>query len=135
MIAEHAAAVLALLDADNTAPALLVFDGVVPAGTSPGPTPYVVVYFESGHPDLTFTGATHRFDLRIICHSVAGGNQSVRIVADRVAAALLNVTPTVSGRTCWPIRWESGSPPIRHERTGDLVMNAVDVFVLTSIPG
>jgi hypothetical protein len=135
MIDAHAQAVLALLDADNTPPPLLVFDGVVPAGTNPGPTPYVVVYFDSGYPDLTFNGLSYRFELRITCHSVAGGGLSARIVADRVAAALLDVAPTVSGRKCWPIRWESGAPPVRHERTGDLIMNEVDVYLLTSIPG
>lgn len=135
MIEAHAAAVLALLDADNTPPALPVFDGFVPAGTDPPSTPYVVVYFDSGRPDLTFTGVSHRFQLHVTCHSVAGGAQSCRIVAERVAAALLDVTPFVAGRKCWPIRWEQGSPPIRHERTGTLVMNQVDVYVLTSAPG
>lgn len=135
MIDAHAAAVLALLDADNSPPALLVFDGVVPADTDPGPTPYVVVYFDSGHPDLSFTGRSHRFQLTITCHSVAGGGQSVRMVAERVAAALLDVTPYVANRKCWPIRWEQGAPPTRHERTGTLVMNQVDVYTLTSVPG
>lgn len=135
MIDEHAQAVLALLDADNTAPALVVYDGSVPDGINPGPNPYVVCYFDPGHPDLTFNGLSYRFELRIICHSVAGGAQSARIVADRVAVALLDVAPTVSGRKCWPIRWESGAPPVRNERTGDLIMNEVDVFVLTSVPG
>jgi hypothetical protein len=135
MIDAHAAAVLALLDADNTPPALTVFDGVVPAGTDPATTPYVVVYFDSGRPDLTFTGVTHRFQLRITCHSVAGGAKSTRLVAERVAAALLDVTPTVATRKCWPIRWEDGSPPLRHERTGQLVMNQVDIYQLTSVPG
>lgn len=135
MIDAHASAVLALLDADNAVPPLLVFDGFVPTGTEPATTPYVVVYFDSGRPDLTFTGITHRFQLRITCHSVAGGAKSARLVAERVAAALLNVTPQVLGRKCWPIRWEQGAPPERHERTGTLVMDQVDVYVLTSVPG
>lgn len=135
MIDAHAQAVLALLDGDNNPPALNVFDGYVPAGTDPSTTPYMVVYFDSGRPDLTFTGVSHRFQLRITCHSVAGGAKSVRMVAERGAAALLDVTPFVANRKCWPIRWEQGSPPIRHERTGDLVMNQVDVYVLESVPG
>lgn len=135
MIDEHAAAILALLDADNSPPALLVFDGFVPTGTDPQTTPYVIVYFEASFPDLTFAGASYTFEMRAVCHSVAGGGQQVRMVADRVTAALRDVTPTVAGRKCWPIRWEEGSPPLRHEKSGSLVMNQVDVYVLRSVPG
>ncbi len=134
MIDAHASAVLALLDAVNDAPALNVHDGKVPSGVVVATSPYVLVYFDSGLPDLTFTGVTHTFELRITCHCVGGGAQAARMVADRVSAALLNVAPAVAGRSCFPIRWEDGAPPLREESTGSTVMDQVDVYVLRSIP-
>jgi hypothetical protein len=134
VIDEHAAAVLALLNA-VTSPALTVYDGKVPSGIDPKTTPYVLVYFASGRPDLTFDSATYTFQLRATCHSVGGNAQAARMVADRVATALLDVTPTVSGRSCFPIRWEEGFPPQRDESTGQTVMDQVDVYAFMSVPG
>lgn len=130
MIAEHAAAVLALLDPD---PIWNPYDGALP---SPTPNlPYWVVYFSSGYPDLTFTGVTKTFQLRITLHNVGGNGQADRIGSDRAAALLLNVRPVVAGRTCKPIRWEESQPPQRDESTGRVVMDAIDTYLLESIPG
>lgn len=134
MIDEHAAAVLALLAAVVGPPPLNVHDGKVPPNTDPAAKPYVLVYFDKARPDLTFTGAAHTFQLGITCHSVGGSARAARMVQDRVEAALLNVVPTVAGRTCHPIRHDSGTPPQRDEGTGSLVMAAVDVYILRSVP-
>ena len=68
------------------------------------------------------------------CHC-AGGNQiAARAVAQRVRAALLDVTPTVTGRKCWPIRREAGQLVDRDESTGLLVMDGVSVYRLESVP-
>jgi len=56
------------------------------------------------------------------------------MVADRVAAALLDAIPVVTGRTCFPIRWEDGAPPQRDEATGSTVMDVIDTYVLRSVP-
>jgi hypothetical protein len=135
VIDEHAAAVLALLDADNTAPALVVYDGRVPSGIDPKATPYVLAYFSGGWPDLTFTSITLTFQLRITLHCVGGNAQAARMVSDRGRAALLDVRPTIAGRSCYPIRWDLSLPPGRDETTGSMVMDQVDEYVLSSIPG
>jgi hypothetical protein len=135
VIDEHAQALIGLLDADNTAPALVWFDGKVPTGTDPKVTPYVVVYFDSNDPEADFTAAPYLFEMTATCHSVGGSAQAARMVADRVRTALLGVRPTVASRACWPIVRESGTPPQRDESTGALVMDQVDVYVLRSVPG
>jgi hypothetical protein len=135
VIAEHAAALLALLDADNAAPALTWFDGKVPTGTDPKVTPYVVAYFDSADPEADFTAAPYQFEMTATCHCVGGSAQAARMVADRVRTALLGVIPAVSGRACWPVVRESGTPPQRDESTGSLVMDQVDVYTLRSVPG
>jgi hypothetical protein len=66
---------------------------------------------------------------------VAASGKAARIGAGRAQALLLDVRPTVAGRTCYPIRWEESVPPQRDESTGALVMDAVDTYVLASVPG
>lgn len=136
MIDEHAAALLALLDADNNTPALVVYDGKAP---SPLPdvrtNPYVLVYFDSNDPEFDFDAHPWLFQMTATCHCVGGSAQAARMVADRVRTALVGVTPTVAGRSCYPIGRESGVPPQRDESTGSTVMDQVDSYVLKSIPG
>ena len=138
-IQDHANAVLALLRAAPGSPALTVYDGVVPKSPD---TQYVVVYAYVGTPDgetapdkvpLTFNSDV--IDLRIYCHCVGGDASAARAVSGRVRAALLNVTPTIVGRTCWPIRWREGQPPQRNEETLTVVMDQVDVYGLVTVPG
>jgi hypothetical protein len=135
VIDEHSAAVLALLNAVNDVPALVVHDGRVPNGAM---APYVLVYFDDSDPELTdsrpLTGASQRHVLRAICHSVGASGQAARMVADRVRTALLDVVPTVTGRTCMPIRREDGQPPQRDEDTGSTLFDKVDVYRLESLP-
>jgi hypothetical protein len=135
----HANAVLALLDADNAPPALVVYDGVVPDG---GTAPYVLVYMYLMTPDglaapdavpLTFDSDV--VDWWIYCHCVGGNAAAARSVSDRVRVALLNVTPTIAGRSCFPIRWREGQPPQRSEETLQTVFDQVDVYGLRSVPG
>lgn len=138
----HARAVLDLLDADNAPPALVVLDGYVPDGTV---APYVLVYFTVSSPTaeqspgsvgLTFDQT--RVVIEAFCHSVASGTTSAaagaRAVATRVRNALLNVRPTVSGRTCTPLRHVDNQPPQRDESTGSLVFDQIDVYRYTSVP-
>jgi hypothetical protein len=136
VIDEHATAILALLDADNAPPALVVLDGKVPNGVVP---PYVLVYFADNDPELAdstpLTGRSERYVLRAYCHSVGGSGQAARMVADRVRTALLDVTPTVTGRSCWAIRREDGQPTQRDESTGTPVMDKIDVYRIESVPG
>lgn len=129
MIDEHAAAVLTLIDNATT---IQVFDGKVPDASA---VPYVVVYFDSADPEFDLASQAWLFVLSVTVHSVGGNAQAARQVGDVVRSALLAVRPVVSGRSCFPITREDGSPPQRDESTGSLVMDSVDVYVLRSVPG
>lgn len=143
-IQAHAQAVLDLLDADNEPPPLVVFDGAVPRDPATGKSrtpPYVLVYFTVSTPSGEMAADSTSLDmdsdrivLRAYCHSVGGNAQAARIVAGRTRAALLNVTPTIAGRTCWPIRHDEGRPAERDESAGTLVLDQVDVYRLESVP-
>ncbi|WP_422744349.1 tail completion protein gp17 [Micromonospora sp. WMMD754] len=130
----HADAVLALLAAAPGNP-LRVLDGAVPKETAP---PYVLVYFGDEDPELpdsrALEGSSERFVLRAWVHCVGGNAAAARALGERVRAALLDVVPSIAGRSCWPIRREEGSPPQRDESTGTLVMDRVDVYRLESVP-
>jgi hypothetical protein len=135
----HAQAFLDLLDADNTAPALVVLDGKVPDGQS---LPYVLVYFYIGTPDgpVAPDKVSLDFDSDVVelwayCHNVGGNAMAARIEAGRTRAAVLNRTPVVAGRSCFPIRWREGQPAARDEDTGALYVDQVDVYGFTSVPG
>lgn len=134
----HAQVVLDLLDADNTAPALVVHNGEVPAAARP---PYVVVYFvfrtPSGtdepdkvsleaHSDVLYTSA--------YCHSVGGNQYASLAVGGRVRAALRGIIPAVAGRVCGPIAFADGSPVRRDETTGVSVFDFTEVWEYVSLP-
>lgn len=133
-VKEHADAILGLLAAASGNP-LKVLDGAVPNGTVP---PYVLLYFGDGDPELAdsrpLEGASERFVLRVWAHCVGGNAAAARALGDRVRSALLDVAPAISGRACFPIRREEGSPPQRDESTGTLVMDRVDIYRLESVP-
>lgn len=134
-IQDHADAVLGLLRADSL---LTVYDGQV-TGTADH---YVLVYtfrqLPGGEiaPDKTpLTGDSTTVDMRFYCHCVGVDAIAARAVQGRVQTALLDVTPSVAGRACFPIRWIDGTQSNRNEETGALVVDAVDVYGLTSVPG
>lgn len=140
-IQAHAQAVLGLLDADDTPPALVVYDGVVPSGVDPRTSPYVVVYFATVTPGaaeapdkVDLTGDSEVMQVDAYCHSVGGSGAAARIVATRVRAALLNARPEIAGRVCFPIRHVDNQPPRRDEDTGSLVVHTVDVYRLLTVP-
>lgn len=134
MIREHAAAVLALLDADNTAPALNVYDGEVPAGIEPRTSPYVLCRFSEIRPELNYRGVTHVYGIQVTTFCVAGSDATSRTVAGRVRAALIDVAPTVAGRKCFPIRWEESADMRLNERTGSAVATLMVAYSLRSVP-
>lgn len=134
----HADAVLALLNAATGTPALTVLDGSVPQGAA---LPYVLVYLSdrtpgaADVPDSTpLQGDSDRLVTTIYCHCVGGNAKAARAVAQRVRGALLNVTPAIAGRICWPIRADEDQPPQRDETTGPVVMDLVSMYRLESVP-
>jgi hypothetical protein len=135
-VQDHAAAVVALLEA---VPLLTVYDGEAPKDAAP---PYVLVYTYRAAPDagqapdksdLTF--ASRAVELWIYAHCVGVNSTAARQIADDVEGALLDVTPTVANRSCFPIRWREGSPSHRDEETLRSYHDLTDVYALTSIPG
>lgn len=138
MIAEHAEAILALLDGDNADPPLVVHHGAVPRADPPSLPPYAVVYFADADPEdpdsRPLDGTPQRFVQRAYIHSVGANADASLAVAGRVRAALLNAVPNIAGRNCFPIRREDGQPVIRDESTGVPVMSKADVYRLESEP-
>ncbi len=132
---DHADAVLNLLRADAL---LTVYDGQVTGSADH----YVLVYtfrqLPGGEiaPDKTsLVGDSTTVDMRFYCHCVGVDAVAARAFQGRVQAALLDVTPSVAGRACFPIRWVDGQQQQRNEETLGLVVDAVDVYGLTSVPG
>lgn len=137
-IQAHANAVLGLLTAPAVPATTAVLDGSVPTGTT---TPYLLVYMYLMTPDglaapdkVSLNFDSDVVELWIYCHCVGPDAVGARAVSAQARLALLNVTPSVSLRTCFPIRWREGNPPRRDEETGPLVMDQVDVYGFTSIP-
>lgn len=102
---EHAAALLALLRAD---PFLTVYDGRVPASPA---LPYVVLYLGWDAERSALAATTDQFNGRAQVTTVGANAEAVRIVAKRVADRLLDIVPTVAGRSCWPITFDFSQPP------------------------
>jgi hypothetical protein len=132
---DHADAVLNLLRADVL---LTVYDGQVTGAADH----YVLVYTlrqlpgADLAPDKTpLTGDTVTVDMRFYCHCVGVDAVAARAVQGRVQAALADVTPSVAGRACFPIRWVEGEQQQRDEETLGLIVDAVDVYSLVSVPG
>ncbi len=129
----HATAVLGLL----TAASVTCHDGAVPAN----PTyPYAVLYINTGAREATNlvqTSAWQVYDVQVT--SVGATAASARIYATKALTALLDVTPTVSGRTCFPIRLEV-SQAVREDRditipgTATHPFYAVDIYRVASLP-
>lgn len=144
MIQAHADAVLGLLRAD---PQLTVYpaasgqpgsaDGVVPLGATP---PYVAVHLHVERPlgdgsgGEALDGLTSRAVCWIYLHCVGQDDIGARAVAQRAAALLLDKRPEITGRTAFPIRFDSGQPPRQDETTGSLVTELTDVYRLESVP-
>lgn len=132
---DHADAVLTLLRADAS---LTVYDGAV-TGTADH---YVLVYTFRQLPGalvmpdkISLTGDSTTVDMRFYCHCVGVNAIAARAVQARVQAVLLDVTPTISGRACFPIRWIEGQQSERDEETLSTVFDAVDVYGLVTVPG
>src|SRR6266487_4175875 len=122
----HQQAIVTLLMAGVPTP-IQVFKDNVPNLTVP---PYVRVFTSTTYPAGQPEDMTHRSiraRCRIVAHSVGQTTDAADVVSNAVRAVLLDVTPTVSGRTCFPIRMESSVDPKPDETTGVLVMDQIDI--------
>lgn len=135
----HAAALLGRLGAAPGSPALVVLDGAVPAGTV---APYALVYLlfrrltateAPALTALTFDSTAYQVDAYV--HSVADDARASRGVANRVESQWLSWRPVIAGRSCTPLRQIESVPANPDEGTGPLVVDSVDVYRFTSVPG
>ncbi len=125
----HAGALLALLDPIPQP----VYDGEVPSGAT---RPYVLVYMSLQTSDTsTFVATSDIATVTLYAHCVGETPAAARLVQSAVRSALLNIKPTISGRTCGQIGEDVAFPPDKDNTTGELVMDAVSVYSLTTWPG
>lgn len=136
----HTRAVLALLDADDVLPALVVCNGQVPVNVTP---PYVLVYFALRTPAGTevpeMVSLEQTSDVIVTsayCHSVGFDTPDAALgVAGRVRVCLLGVIPVITGRVCFPIAHSDGPPVARDEKSQRPVFDQIDLYQFTSLPG
>lgn len=132
MIRASVAALRELLEAQN----LTVHEGGAPDGST---VPYAVLWADSGiRTGTKLTTGSDRADLLTTVVSVGSTEEQAGWVAERVFTALLDQTPTITGRGCAPITHET-SDPLRRDSDvvqpgGSVTYEQVDVFRLTSWP-
>lgn len=132
---DHAAAFLALISGAG----LTVYDSQVP--DSPA-AQYVLVYPMCETPDgvlapdaVSLTLASTVLDVSMYVHHVGVTAQSARATASRTRNAVLDQVLTVTGRTCFPVRWREGQPGRRNEEIpGAPVFDEVHVYGWRSLP-
>jgi hypothetical protein len=116
-------------------------DQVPPTGTAGSLPPYAVVRFvfrkltageSPGTTSLTFDSVTYQVDVRV--YSVGTDARSTRAVATRAETQLLNWAPTVTGRTCTPLRQIESETLDPNEAMGVTVAQQVDVYRFLSQP-
>lgn len=111
---------------------LAIHDGQALPDADP---PYAVAYFDSGmlsgfHRNLANDGPN---ELRYQITSVGATRDQAAWVADKMAAAVLGTTPSVSGRRVWPAV-EEGSQPVRREDDSTALFYATNQYVTRSDP-
>lgn len=126
MIRAHTAAVEALIDEVD------VYVTRAPAGAE---LPYVVLHPDQGAATSSSIAAISDWrSWRVQTTCVGGTPEQAGWAAEKVESDLLDVAPTVSGRSCTPIGKESSLPVDRDEDVQPPVFMARDVWVFSSIP-
>jgi len=126
----HAKVAPDILNADGLIP---VYSGSVPDGaTRPYALVYPVVSWPYGRDGDALDGKTGTCETRWYIHCAGETDQSARSVAGRVRQLLLNVRPTIAGRSCGLIRQEAAPPAVRDETTGATVLDLVGVYLLVT---
>jgi hypothetical protein len=132
---DHIEAGLALLRADI---GLVVYpdaEGFVPEGRA---EEYVRVYTSIERPltdpSSKMDGRTSAWVVRWYCHSVGSTEHSATAVGMRVRAAMLDVKPTITGRVCGFIRFDSSVPTNPSDTTGVTIYDKVDVYRMRTSP-
>lgn len=134
---DHAAAFMQLLYDESNLTVYPQPDGgavTVPAGTTP---PYVVVQIigEDTPDGGRMTHLSTRMRMRAYCQCVGANDVAARRVRDLVARAVLDVKPTITGRSVYPIREDIAREPLSSDTTGSTVVTQTVVYRLESEPG
>ena len=102
-------------------------------------TPYWLVTPDPGVLDReTLAGASSRIDMRIQIKSVGATAREAVAAAQAARSVLVDTVPTVTGRTCWPVRHTDTLPvmpdPGVTATTSRRLHQAVDTFRIASVP-
>lgn len=137
--AAHINAALDLLRADTNLTVYPDPEGLVPLERDRADH-YVIVYTSIERPP-GLAGASNRLPgrsdtwvVRYYCHCVGPNAYSAAAVAGRVRVALLDVTPTITGRTPKPIKQDGDQPANRDDSTGSPVYDQVVIYRLRTSP-
>ena len=134
----HKQAILDLL-AGGVSPPPAPLDGVVPQGQV---KPYLLLRWRMWTPSsgvvpesVSLENTSDVIRTTVYCYSVGDTHDSALVVAGKVRARLLGVTPVVAGRVCAPVLHDDSAPRDPDETTGAAVFNLVDLYEFTSLPG
>lgn len=125
---DHAGAVVALLQGAG----LTVYDARVPDSPT---LPYVVLYAEPGLLQRSALAATSGWlDWPFQVTAVGKERSQAAWAAQKARAALVDVAPTVTGRTCSPILQDSSQPITRDDDITPPVFYVAAGYRLLSVP-
>lgn len=131
MIRAHINAVMTLLAADTS---IRVYRAIVPGSPV---LPYAVLF--AGAPgaapgDYGFASTWREFRFHI--NTVGSTDEQVFALAERIEARLLDVRPTVAGRTTGPVTktLETPQPLQRDDDVSPPVLYATEVWEYSSVP-
>lgn len=138
MIRDHLAAVVALLEASVPATCTVhVGDvgGALEGESDPAPaTPYLVVHTDTMPVTSDRLGQwSNRLDARFYVKAVGATWREAAWGLEHARAALLDVTPTVPGRTCGPLHLGDGQPVDKDRDVTPALFYGVDVYRLMSV--
>lgn len=129
MSAAHTTAVYALLDAVS---GLNTHDATVAASPA---LPYVVLFTDDGlHEATSLNEAPDLLTVRVTVTSAGLTRESVQIASGKAHTALAGVTPSVSSRSCSPIRQVNSRPIEVDEDVTPHVLFAVNEYAFFSVP-
>lgn len=131
MIRAHINAVMALIQADTS---IRVYNAIVPGTPA---LPYAVLF--AGPPGAIPTaldGLSTWRQFRFHINCVGGDAQQVFALVERIETRLLDVTPTVAGRSTGPITktLETPQPVQRDDDVSPAVLYSTDIWEFSSVP-
>jgi hypothetical protein len=130
---QHYDAFMSLLRADGQLTSYPDNTGFTPKVAGPE---YVRVYMsidrQAGADGNSLAGRSSTWTARYFCHCVGENEYGAVAIAMRVRALVLDVRPTITGRSVGLIREEQAPPPGKDDATGDAVFDALCVYRLTT---